>query len=166
MQFHFAHPIFVSGFLCLVIGFTPSAHAFHETSLREKIQIAAAQASLDPRLVEAVVRTESNFSERATSPKGAKGLMQVMPQTAEECGIASAYHGMSNLLGACRCLRQLINRFDGNLRLALAAYNAGPRNVERYRGIPPFRETQQYVEKVLRYYQELKTPSITLSREK
>lgn len=147
------------------LGVTFPSAAFEQTSIREKIRIAAAHASLDPHLVEAVVEAESAFSLRATSPKGAKGLMQVMPKTAEECGIANAYHGMNNLMGACRCLRQLINRFSGNLKLALAAYNAGPGNVEKYRGIPPFAETQRYVEKVLLRYRSLKTAAVQRAKD-
>lgn len=88
------------------------------------------------------------------------GLMQVMPQFADECEIQSPYHSVDNLMGACRCLRKLINRYRGNLRLALAAFNAGPRNVARYRGVPPFPETRRYVEKVLSHYQWLKRSSV------
>ncbi len=125
-------------------------------SLSQKIREAALHAYLDPKLVEAVVRIESNFSSRATSPKGAKGLMQVTPQTADECDIPNAYHALSNLMGACDCLRKLINRYQGNLKKALAAYNAGPRRVDQYNGIPPFRETREYVRNVLRLYHQLK----------
>jgi soluble lytic murein transglycosylase-like protein len=126
-------------------------------SLDRQIAEAARHAYLDPKLVEAVVKVESNFSPRATSPKGAKGLMQVTPQTADECDIPNAYHALSNLMGACDCLRKLINRYQGDLRLALAAYNAGPRRVDRYNGIPPFRETREYVRKVLALYHRLKS---------
>ncbi len=129
---------------------------FTKAPLREKIRDAAHRSALDPLLVEAVITVESGFKPKATSPKGAMGLMQVMPKTADECGIHNAYHAMNNLMGACECLRRLINQYQGNTRLALAAYNAGPHNVARYKGIPPFPETVHYVKKVLSIYEELK----------
>ncbi len=121
----------------------------------EKITDAARRASLDPKLVQAVIKVESNFQLLATSHKGAMGLMQVMSRTARECQIKDPYHAMNNLMGACDCLRKLINRYQGDLKLALAAYNAGPGNVDRYKGIPPFPETQAYVKKVLSIYRNL-----------
>jgi soluble lytic murein transglycosylase-like protein len=121
-------------------------------SLELQIQDAARRASLDPRLVRAVIKVESNFKKDAVSPKGATGLMQMMSQTAEECEITDRTHELNHLMGACLCLRKLINRYRGNLKLALAAYNAGPSAVARYKGVPPFPETQKYVEKVLRFY--------------
>ena len=124
--------------------------------LQEQITDAARLASLDPKLVEAIIKIESNFKPNATSKKGAMGLMQVMPTFADECGIHSPYHTVSNLMGACRCLRKLINKYRGNLKLALAAYNAGTGNVKRYGGIPPFPETQNYVKKILGHYRKLK----------
>ena len=132
---------------------------FAATSFDQAIVDAAARSSLDPRLVRAVIQVESNFDSRATSPKGAMGLMQVMPQTADYCEVLDPYHPVSNLMGACDCLRRLINRYQGNLELALAAYNAGPSNVDRYRGIPPFAETKAYVKKVLSIYERLKKRS-------
>ena len=128
-----------------------------DEELRARIRDAAVRAALDPRLVEAVVQVESNFSPTATSHKGAMGLMQVIPSTAEACGIHDPYNAVNNLMGACDCLRLLINRYRGNLKLALAAYNAGPGNVDRYRGIPPFAETESYVEKVLSIYRRLRS---------
>lgn len=148
-------------FLCLSILSLVTwaqAHASITPDLKQKISDAARRAFLDPRLVEAVVQVESNFNPKATSHKGAMGLMQVIPSTAEECGIQIPYHAVNNLMGACECLRELINRFQGDLKLALAAYNAGSHNVQRYRGIPPFKETQNYVRKVLSIYDSLKTP--------
>jgi len=121
-----------------------------------QIKTAAKQAGLDPKLVQAVIRAESNFNPEAQSHKGAFGLMQVMPRTAEECGIHRPKHVTNHLMGACFCLRKLINRYRGDLKLALAAYNAGVANVKKYDGIPPFKETQQYVKKVLKFYKELK----------
>ena len=125
-------------------------------SLRRQIRDAALRSALDPKLVEAVVRVESNFKANARSHKGAMGLMQVMPGTADECEIHDPFHATNNLMGACACLRRLINRYRGNLQLALAAYNAGPANVTRYKGIPPFPETQEYVRKILSIYAKLR----------
>jgi soluble lytic murein transglycosylase-like protein len=127
--------------------------------LDQKIKDAALRSSLDPALVKAVIQVESNFQSQVTSRKGAMGLMQVMPKTAEAQGIQEPYHPTENLMGACEYLRKLINQYRGNLELALAAYNAGPRNVERFGGIPPFKETQTYVAKVMKIYRQLKKDS-------
>ena len=122
------------------------------SDLAQKIRDAAHRSFLDPKLVEAIITVESNFKATATSKKGAMGLMQVMPRTADICEIHEPYHALNNLMGACECLRKLINRYRGDLRLALAAYNAGTQNVERYRGIPPFPETQKYVARIMKLY--------------
>lgn len=142
--------------LALLLTVSKIAFGLPQRTLQEQIQDAALRSSLDPFLVEAVISVESAFQPSATSKKGAMGLMQVMPKTADAIEIHDPYHAMNNLMGACEYLRRLINRFQGNLKLALAAYNAGPMQVERYRGIPPFPETVQYVKKVLRRYDELK----------
>jgi len=140
--------------------FTLSASLFSAPhNLNQKIKDAAFRSSLDPSLIKAIVKVESNFESRATSLKGAMGLMQVMPKTAEAQGIRQPYHVTENLMGACDYLRTLINRYRGNLKWALAAYNAGPGNVDKYGGIPPFKETQLYVKKVLNIYQRLKKQS-------
>jgi soluble lytic murein transglycosylase-like protein len=124
------------------------------TELQKRIREAAARVALDPRLLEAVIEVESNFNPRATSKKGAMGLMQVMPQNLHACGIEVPYHQVDNLTGASECLRRLINRYQGDLNLALAAYNAGPANVARYGGVPPFPETQKYVRRILKIYRQ------------
>ena len=142
--------------LLFLLG-TPVFSAPHD--LNQRIKDAALRSSLDPSLIKAIVQVESNFESRATSIKGAMGLMQVMPKTAEAQGIRQPYHATENLMGACDYLRTLINRYRGNIKWALAAYNAGPGNVDRYGGIPPFKETQLYVKKVLNIYQRLKKGS-------
>ncbi|MFM8268940.1 MAG: lytic transglycosylase domain-containing protein [Pseudomonadota bacterium] len=133
---------------------SPLFSAPHE--LNQRIKDAALRSALDPSLIKAVIQVESNFKSDATSVKGAMGLMQVMPKTAEAQGIRQPYHATENLMGACDYLRTLINRYRGNLKWALAAYNAGPGNVEKYGGVPPFKETQAYVKKVMTIYQKLK----------
>lgn len=118
----------------------------------DHIQDAAAQYGLDPDLVAAVVRTESGFRTRAVSPKGAMGLMQLMPSTARLLGVEDAFDGRDNVFGGCKYLRSLIDQFNGDLKLALAAYNAGPEAVARHNGIPPYPETQNYVRQVMRLF--------------
>lgn len=107
---------------------------------------------IDPDLVKAVIRVESNFDARAVSRKGAQGLMQLMPTTAAEHAVGDAFDPAQNIDGGVRYLRRLLDLFNGDLRLALAGYNAGENAVWRYGGLPPYRETQQYVRRVLAMY--------------
>lgn len=108
------------------------------------IEAAAAATGLSPALVAAVARTESALDQGAISPKGAIGVMQLMPQTARNLGVDPTDQGQ-NILGGARYLRAQLDRFDGRLDLALAAYNAGPGRVVQYGGVPPYRETRDYV---------------------
>jgi len=114
---------------------------------------ASKESSVDPELLWAVIAVESNFDHRAVSPVGARGLMQLMPHTARELNIVDPFNPRENVHGGAKYLQQMLKRFKGNYRLALAAYNAGPANVRKYQGIPPYRETQNYVSKVLKAYQ-------------
>jgi soluble lytic murein transglycosylase-like protein len=112
------------------------------------IEEAAAAYKLDPELIRAVMRAESAFNPMVVSRAGAQGLMQLMPALAEEMGVDDPFDPRQNIMGGAKYLRQLLDRHRGNLPLSLASYNAGPTAVARYRAIPPFRETRQYVKKI------------------
>ncbi|KAF1082786.1 MAG: hypothetical protein GQF41_0553 [Candidatus Rifleibacterium amylolyticum] len=118
------------------------------------INEAAKTHDLDPYLIKSVIKVESDFDPTVRSSKGAQGLMQLIPSTARLVGCSDAYDPRQNILGGANYLRMMLKRFDGKLDYALAAYNAGPGNVEKYQGIPPFRETQNYVRKVKHYYKQ------------
>lgn len=120
--------------------------------LRPMIRSASDRYGVDPRLVEAIIAVESAFDPGAVSPKGAMGLMQLMPETADRYAVQNPFDPLQNISGGIRYLRDLLSRFNGNLRLALAAYNAGETAVNMYQGVPPYRETRTYVKRVLRRY--------------
>ncbi len=126
--------------------------AISEQELEPMIKRFSRQHQLHPALIRAVIKAESNFDPRAVSRSGAIGLMQLMPQTALQLDVRDLYDPEDNIGGGTKYLRHLLDRFRGNLPLALAAYNAGERVVDRYRTLPPIDETRQYVRKVLRYY--------------
>lgn len=109
---------------------------------------AAAAYDLDPRMIKAVMQTESAFNAMAVSPVGAIGLMQLMPSVAAELGADDPLDPRQNIMAGARYLRQLLDAHGGNVKLALASYNAGPGNVAKYRAIPPFKETRDYVKRV------------------
>lgn len=113
---------------------------------------------VDPALVKAIIANESGFNANATSKTGAQGLMQLEPGTAAGLGVSNAYDPAQNIWGGTRYIRGLLDRFHGDTRLAVAAYNAGPGAVEKYGGVPPYAETQAYVDNVLDSYQKYKTP--------
>lgn len=127
------------------------------------IRTAAARYSLDPELIRAIIAVESNFNPAAVSQKGAMGLMQLMPDTAREMKVAEPFEAEANIMGGSRYLRRLLDLFNGDLELVLAAYNAGPNRVLEKGGIPRIVETEEYVEKVLREYGRIR--SGTLARQ-
>ena len=116
------------------------------------IETIAKRHEVDLALVKAVIHTESYFNPNATSRKGASGLMQLMPQTARHYGVVDLYSPQQNLDAGVRYLRDLLQRYDNQIFLALAAYNAGETAVAKYKGVPPYKETQRYVKKVMRFF--------------
>lgn len=123
-------------------------------SLSEIFEEAAATYNVDVNLLTAMAKQESNFNPQSCSSSGAQGIMQLMPGTAKELGVKDAYDPYENIMGGAKYISRLLERYDGDTSLALAAYNAGSGNVAKYGGIPPFAETQNYVSKVLGYMQE------------
>jgi Soluble lytic murein transglycosylase and related regulatory proteins (some contain LysM/invasin domains) len=125
------------------------------TKFDELFNEIARTYNLDPKLLHAIAKVESNYNPRAVSPKGALGVMQLIPSTARLVGVSDPFDPRENIHGGARYLRYLLDKF-GDLTLALAAYNAGPKAVEAYGGIPPYEETQRYVRSVLSLYQRLR----------
>jgi soluble lytic murein transglycosylase-like protein len=126
----------------------PIAHAFYTREIAE----AAHRYAVPERLIWAVIRVESGFDHRAVSRKGARGLMQLMPETAAILGVRDPFDPRENIHGGTRHLRALLERFRHDVRLAVAAYNAGERPVRQFGGVPPYPETQDYVARVLTFY--------------
>jgi hypothetical protein len=118
-------------------------------SLNEMVSGAGQRHQIDPDFINSVIRAESGFNNRAVSKKGAQGLMQLMPQTASHLGVANSFDPNSNVEGGTKYLRELLEKYNYDVPKALAAYNAGPGRVDRYRGVPPYFETQTYVAKII-----------------
>ena len=132
---------------------TSSGSVYSPENLEEYFKEASETYGVDINLLKAIARQESNFNPSATSSAGAMGVMQLMPSTAKGLGVTNAYDAQQNIMGGAKLMAQNLKKYNGDVSLALAAYNAGGGNVDKYGGIPPFKETQNYVKKVLGYYQ-------------
>lgn len=132
---------------------TSSGSVSSPENLEEYFKEASETYGVDINLLKAIARQESNFNSSATSSAGAMGVMQLMPSTAKGLGVTNAYDAQENIMGGAKLMAQNLKKYNGDVSLALAAYNAGSGNVDKYGGIPPFKETQNYVKKVLGYYQ-------------
>jgi hypothetical protein len=124
--------------------------------MNEVINAVSSRHHLDPDLINSVIHAESGFNPRAVSRKGAQGLMQLMPQTASQLGVANTFDPGANVEGGTKYLRELLERYNFDLIKALAAYNAGPQRVEQYHGVPPYYETQAYVARIIRDFNRKK----------
>jgi soluble lytic murein transglycosylase-like protein len=133
---------------------TPLPHA--PLPLDQVVATASGRQHLDPDLINSVIHAESGFNPHAVSPKGAQGLMQLMPQTASKLGVANAFDAQANVEGGTLYLRTLLEQYNFDLVKALAAYNAGPKRVARYKGVPPYYETQAYVARIIRDFNRKK----------
>ena len=134
---------------------TASAIKINQLPYNDEVLLAAKATTIDPALIHAVITVESKHNAKASSVKGAYGLMQLMPATAQRFNVRDKHNAKQNILAGAQYLRELLKAFNGDLNLSLAAYNAGPNAVYKYGGrIPPYKETLEYVPKVLRFYQQ------------
>jgi soluble lytic murein transglycosylase len=133
------------------------SNGFHATDKYDKlISNASKEFNVDSRLLKAMIKAESDFDPRAISRKGAMGLMQIMPENFKMLNIENPFDPWQNIRAGAQYFKKLYKRFNGKLALSLAAYNAGPTAVDRYKNIPPYQETEEYVRRVLRYYRTFK----------
>ena len=149
---HFTNAPTTPAYRLLEPGPLPSRSRLAPASVEQLIEAFAAEHGLDSALIKAVIKTESNFNPRAVSRKGAQGLMQLMPATIGRLSVGDAFDPHENIGAGVRYLRQFLDQFEGDLTLALAAYNAGENAVLRYRGVPPYPETRDYVRRVQSHY--------------
>jgi hypothetical protein len=148
------------------LGSVKSVPAKSPIGVNEVVNSASATFHLDPDLVNSVIHAESGFNSHAISPKGARGLMQLMPGTAGQLGVHDAFDPQANVDGGSRYLRELLERYNFDLVKALAAYNAGPERVDQYQGVPPFRETRAYVARIVHEYNTKKIAQEKEARRK
>jgi soluble lytic murein transglycosylase-like protein len=145
---------------------TWNVHQLNRKALafKEPIQKYARQYRVDHNLIKSVITAESCFKTKALSHANARGLMQLIPDTAERFGVKDSYDPEQNIHGGVKYLRFLLDRFKGDLKKVIAAYNAGEGKVDRYNGIPPYKETQQYVKNVLATYDKLRAPALKIKK--
>ena len=158
-----SHSTIATAFASAKTEFAKSGSA---PALNEVVNTASAAYHLDPDLVNSVIHAESGFNTRAVSPKGARGLMQLMPGTANQLGVDDVFDPQANVTGGSRYLRELLERYNFDLVKALAAYNAGPGRVEQYRGVPPYRETRAYVARIVHEYNTKKIAQEKAAKQK
>lgn len=140
-----------------VASFSDTLQSTASSSLDDIFQRAAEKYNVPVSLIKAIGKAESDFNPNAVSGAGAQGVMQLMPATAKSLGVTNSFDAEQNIMGGTKYIKQMLDRYNGNVKLALAAYNAGSGNVEKYGGIPPFKETQNYVKKVMNYAGETLT---------
>ena len=133
----------------------PAKTESKDNSIDAIIENQSLKSGLDPDLIRAMIKTESNFNPKAVSPKGAQGLMQLMPDTAAGLGVEDAFDPSQNIQGGAEYMKNMLMNF-GQVEKALAAYNAGPGAVQKYGGVPPYKETEDYIKKVAKYYNSYK----------
>ena len=135
---------------------TPMATALSRQGLNEVVSGAGQRHQIDPDFINSVIRAESGFHQNAVSKKGAQGLMQLMPRTASQLGVANPFDPHANVEGGTKYLRELLEKYNYDVPKALAAYNAGPKRVDQYRGVPPYYETQTYIARIIRDFNRQK----------
>ncbi len=134
------------------LPYIPVSNSSSKSHIKDLISKISKKHGVDEKLVNAVIKQESGYNAKAKSKAGAQGLMQLMPATAKSLGVTDPYNPVQNVEGGVKYLKSMMDKYNGNIVLALAAYNAGPGNVDKYDGVPPFRETQNYVKNVLANY--------------
>jgi len=145
--------VFQNEHLLNTIAYYTPLDKMNTSDFDDIIKRAAETHNVPEKLISSVIKQESNFNPTARSSAGASGLMQLMPGTAKYLGVANIFDPEQNVMGGAKYLRQMLDQFNGDTEIALAAYNAGPGAVKKHGGIPPYKETQNYVQKVLNYYQ-------------